>query len=178
MTTTDTATETTDTATTEHWALRRNCSGVTHIAETFVDETTTVGGDRDAGIVSAARDGDALAIGELVEWALFDAHSTERIDHARWAWSAQEDEAFSTIGEPEKHRGLTATLTSAGSILIEDGGSNLFVVEPQDWDRWKSHDFESEEGTCALGESRFFDDWAQCGEDVEYSERWEVYRLA
>ena len=162
----------------EHWALRRNCSGVTHIAETFVDETSTADGERDAGIVSAARDGDALAIGELIEWALFDAHSKERIDHARWAWSAQEGEAFCAIGEPEKHRGLTATPTSAGSTLIEDGGSNLFVVEPKDWDRWKSHDFGSEDDTCPLGESRFFDEWAECGEDVEYSERWEVYRLS
>ena len=79
-----------------------------------------------------------------------------------------------TSGEPHSAHGITGTATACGNVLVDcGGGSGHFLVSPGDWDEWVEHDPEwrSESGL------RLWDSWSQRGEDVEWDEEFECWRI-
>jgi len=80
--------------------------------------------------------------------------------------------AITLTDREEEAHGLRAAETQCGRMLVHSEPQE-FVVTPGDWDEWVEHDPEwrSESGLT------LWDSWSQRGEDVEWDEEFECWRI-
>ncbi len=169
----------------DHWATNKDSDGVSWAMHEFLGSweksCSDSGGEveQDLAVIESAQNGCESSMHDVLSWAV-DTQEQDQIEDASWVSTIQFGEVF-TIGSKwsiETHRGVEATPTSKGLYLVDDGSSEQFAVDQDEWKSWIEHDFTDEDQDDELNPERYWDEWAQCGQKVEYSDRYEVYRVA
>ena len=144
------------------------------LAESW-EESAKQGGDPDAvHIAEAAQKGDPDAIAQILDFERQDGDPKVALEAER----AQEEIEASVITlterEEEAH-GLRATKTQCGRMLIHSEPQE-FLVDLDDWQEWVEHG--NPWTRSHFGGLRFWDSWAQRGDEAKWDANNEVWRVS
>ena len=162
--------------TANHWSLARNDRGVPYIVADLLDRSARSSPGHDQSVIDDAQNGDQGAMSQVISWIEQDSHCEETLLRAHWARHALADNTFVTVGHSETHRGIDAKRTNKGDYLVEHS-SDFILLDEEQWEIWRDHDFSDEDNDPNPLRRRFFDDWSQWGSEVEWSEEYECWAV-